>query len=245
MMNRFLWLGLIPLAACGGPASVRTPPAPSITPGALSTMKVRPDAAKPNTSQLTLLKNRWDTSHLQSAHTPGEHQPKTFHEHDLIEVLVRESSRSERSAELSTQRRADLDAGINRWPNFRALLDEQLGEDYNGGLPGVAGSIQNRHETEGEFEREDSFTARVMAEVAQVLPNGNLILEARSVTEVDGERSAIVVRGRCRAEDVSQLNTVYSTQLHDLEVTQHSEGELRRSSKKPWITRILDTIFGV
>ena len=36
---------------------------------------------------------------------------------------------------------------------------------------------------------EDSFTARVMAEVAQVLPNGNLILEARSVTEVDGERS--------------------------------------------------------
>ena len=82
-------------------------------------------------------------------------------------------------------------------------------------------------------------------EVAQVLPNGNLILEARSVTEVDGERSAIVVRGRCRAEDVSQLNTVYSTQLHDLEVTQHSGGELRRASSKPWITRLLESVFGV
>jgi len=170
-----------------------------------------------------------------------------FHEHDLIEVLVRENSRSERTAELSTQRRADLNAGINQWPNFRALLNEQLSPNYTQaqGLPTIAGTIQNRHETEGEFEREDSFTARVMAEVAQVLPNGNLILEARSVTEVDGERSAIVVRGRCRAEDVSQLNTVYSTQLHDLEVTQHSEGELRRASSKPWITRLLENVFGV
>jgi flagellar L-ring protein precursor FlgH len=179
----------------------------------------------------------WDTSHLQVAHTPGEHKPRTFHEHDLIEVLVRENSRSERTAELSTQRRADLNAGINQWPNFRALLNEQRQQSYTQGLPAIAGTIQNRHETEGEFEREDSFTARVMAEVAQVLPNGNLILEARSVTEV--------VRGRCRAEDISQLNTVYSTQLHDLEVTQHSEGELRRASSKPWITRLLETVFGV
>ena len=90
--------------------------------------------------------------------------------------------------ELSTQRRADLNAGINQWPNFRGLLNEQLSPNYTQaqGLPTIAGTIQNRHETEGEFEREDSFTARVMAEVAQVLPNGNLILEARSVTEVDG-----------------------------------------------------------
>ena len=54
-----------------------------------------------------------------------------------------------------------------------------------------------------------------------------------------------MVRGRCRAEDVSQLNTVYSTQLHDLEVTQHSEGELRRASSKPWITRLLESVLGV
>lgn len=246
-MNRLLCLGLLSLTACAGPASVRVPPAPSITPGALPSVQVRPDAAKPKPSQTMAPRDPWDTSHLQVAHTPGEHKPRTFHEHDLIEVLVRENSRSERTAELSTQRRADLNAGINQWPNFRALLNEQLSPNYTQaqGLPTIAGTIQNRHETEGEFEREDSFTARVMAEVAQVLPNGNLILEARSVTEVDGERSAIVVRGRCRAEDVSQLNTVYSTQLHDLEVTQHSEGELRRASSKPWITRLLESVFGV
>ena len=244
-MNRLVCLGLLSLTACAGPASVRVPPAPSITPGALPSVQVRPDAAKPNPSQKAPALDPWDTSHLQVAHTPGEHKPRTFHEHDLIEVLVRENSRSERTADLNTQRRADLNAGINQWPNFRALFNELGPQNYTQGLPTIVGTIQNRHQAEGEFEREDSFTARVMAEVAQVLPNGNLILEARSVTEVDGERSAIVVRGRCRAEDISQLNTVYSTQLHDLEVTQHSEGELRRASSKPWITRLLETVFGV
>ena len=170
-MNRLVCLGLLSLTACAGPASVRVPPAPSITPGVLPSVQVRPDAARPKPSQTMAPRDPWDTSHLQVAHTPGEHKPRTFHEHDLIEVLVRENSRSERTAELSTQRRADLNAGINQWPNFRALLNEQLSPNYTQaqGLPTIAGTIQNRHETEGEFEREDSFTARVMAEVAQVL----------------------------------------------------------------------------
>ena len=124
-MNRLVCLGLLSLTACAGPASVRVPPAPSITPGVLPSVQVRPDAERPKHLQTKDPRDPWDTSHLQVAHTPGEHKPRTFHEHDLIEVLVRENSRSERTAELSTQRRADLNAGINQWPNFRALLNEQ------------------------------------------------------------------------------------------------------------------------
>ena len=64
-MNRLVCLGLLSLTACAGPASVRVPPAPSITPGALPTVQVRPDAAKPKSSQSITPVDLWDTSHLQ------------------------------------------------------------------------------------------------------------------------------------------------------------------------------------
>ena len=90
-MNRLALLALLSLTGCAGPASVRVPPPPSITPGALPAVQVRPDAAKPKSYPSTIPVDPWDTSHLQVAHTPGEHKPRTFHEHDLIEVLVREN----------------------------------------------------------------------------------------------------------------------------------------------------------
>ncbi|MEL6743329.1 MAG: hypothetical protein AAFO67_06995, partial [Planctomycetota bacterium] len=64
-MNRLVCLGLLSLTACAGPASVRVPPAPSITPGALPSVQVRPDAAKPNPSHKAPALDPWDTSHLQ------------------------------------------------------------------------------------------------------------------------------------------------------------------------------------
>ena len=196
-MNRLVCLGLLSLTACAGPASVQClPPLHHSRPCPACKCVLMPPSPTHRKNAPAL--DPWDTSHLQVAHLQGEHKPRTFHEHDLIEVLVRENSRSERTAEFSTQRRADLNAGINQWPNFRSNnLNEQLSPNYTQaqGLPTIAGTIQNRHGLEGEFEREDSFTARVMAEVAQVLPNGNLILEARSVTEVDGERSALWSEG--------------------------------------------------
>ena len=177
--------------------------------------------------------------------TPGEHKPRTFHEHDLIEVLVRENSR--RSARRNSPRSgADLNAGINQWPNFRALLNEQLSPNYTQaqGLPTIAGTIQNRHETEGELSAKTRLPHESWRRSPKSFPTATY---SRSPIGHRGRWRAQrdCVRGRCRAEDVSQLNTVYSTQLHDLEVTQHSEGELRRASSKPWITRLLESVFGV
>ena len=121
-MNRLVCLGLLSLTACGGPASVRVPPAPSITPEPCPACKFVQMPPSPTHRKKHLL---WilGTPAICKWHTPGEHKPRTFHEHDLIEVLVRENSRSERTAELNTQRRADLNAGINQWPNFRAALE--------------------------------------------------------------------------------------------------------------------------
>ena len=73
-------------------------------------------------------------------------------------------------------------------------------------------------EAEGEYARRDNFTARLTAEVLQVLPNGNLILESRTQMKQDQEAFTLKVTGTCRPEDVTPANTILSSQLHDLKI---------------------------
>jgi flagellar L-ring protein precursor FlgH len=96
---------------------------------------------------------------------------------------------------------------------------------------------------DAEYKREDEFTTRLTAEVIEVLPNGNLILESRTYIQTDEEEAAIKVTGICRPEDVSAANTVFSHQMHDLKIQKMHKGELKRTNEKGIIAKILDTLF--
>jgi len=85
---------------------------------------------------------------------------------------------------------------------------------------------------EGDAERSDRFIARVTAEIIDVKPNGTLVLEARKSVAFGRESKSIVLSGTCREEDVSDANTVTSSQLANLTVVQEMEGDVDRSSKK-------------
>jgi flagellar L-ring protein precursor FlgH len=160
---------------------------------------------------------------------------RTFTKHDLIQVIVREQSRAESTHELETEKDYSIDGRVNAWPEFLGglsadlhALDVELGKDFSG---------------EGDYKREDDFTARLTAEVIDLLPNGNLVLEARTSIHTDEEESMILVTGICRPEDVDASNSVLSSRVHDLKIQKMHEGELKRSNEKGIIARILDTIF--
>src|SRR5690606_17676746 len=69
---------------------------------------------------------------------------------------------------------------------------------------------------DGKFDRSDEVTARITAEVIEVLPNGNLVLEARSMVTTNLEATIIRLTGICRPDDISAANTILSSQVHDL-----------------------------
>ena len=108
----------------------------------------------------------------------------------------------------------------------------QLGVDYQRDFKG-----------EGDYKREDDFTARLTAEVFEILPNGNLVLEARTHIKTDKEEATIRVTGICRPEDVTAANSVLSSQIHDLKIEKVHTGDLKKNAEKGLIPRILDTLF--
>ncbi len=172
-------------------------------------------------------------------------EPRVFNEHDLIEIIVRESSSAESTQETETKKKYKLDGSISAWPDLSLsdLLNLQAYAGRTVGLPEVKVDFKKDFKGEGDYVREDDFTARLTAEVIEVLPNGNLVIEARTHIKTDEEEASIKVTGVCRPDDVTAANSVLSNQIHDLKVEKVHKGQLKKANEKGIIAKFFDTIF--
>lgn len=170
-------------------------------------------------------------------------EPTAYQIHDLITIIINENSRQSAEQEMALekeyQRSARIEAIIDLWQVLEARLE-----------PGLVTPIDllelqadSEFEGEGSYERTDRVTDRVTAEVIDVKPNGVLVLEAKRIVQMDDEEKIVVLSGMCDTAAVTAEKTIQSNQLANLTLTIRHEGELRESSKKGWISRVLDSVF--
>jgi flagellar L-ring protein FlgH len=171
--------------------------------------------------------------------------PRKFEEHDLVQIIVRETSQAKASHELDTKKDYELSGKIPNWPDFnlKELLNLQIEAGRTTNTPQLDVEFGKDFKGEGDYARKEDLTARLTAEVIEVLPNGNLILEACTMIKMDDEETTIKVTGICRPDDITQANTILSNQIHDLKVDKVNQGELKKSGEKGIIAKVLDTIF--
>jgi len=171
-------------------------------------------------------------------------EPKAFVQHDIITIIIDETSRTQSSQKLETEKEFDLSGALEEFPSLRKLLDLQLKAGDNNDLASVRVGGQHESTNQGKFERSDRFTARVAATVIDVKPNGTLVLEAKkTVSNNQGELQTIVLSGVCRQEDVSRDNTVASYNIANLSVYQRTEGQVHKAGTKGLIPKVLEAIF--
>lgn len=170
--------------------------------------------------------------------------PRQWAKHDLVEIIINETSTQKLEQTMDTKKSFDLQAELKRFPSLRHLLEAQLREGDSTGLPvGVDAGAGSNFKGEGEFERKDRLTTRIAATVIEVKPNGTLVLEARRYSETDGETKSMVLSGVCRSDDITKSNTIQSTQLANFVMKIEHEGQVKKAGEKGLIPRVLDAIF--
>lgn len=173
-------------------------------------------------------------------------EPKRFALHDLITIVIRESTQTDFEATLETNKESEFDGRISDFPNLnlRDLLNFQLRpSSMSEGEPTLGVTYEGEFTGEGEYSRRESISGRITARVIDIKPNGTLVLEARKFIQSDKETLNLVLTGMCRPEDVSIDNTILSSQIYDLRLEKLHEGELRRTTKKGILTKVLETLF--
>jgi flagellar L-ring protein precursor FlgH len=97
----------------------------------------------------------------------------------------------------------------------------------------------------GQTALSTSLTTTLAANVVEVLPNGQLVIEASRDVEVTDQRQTMVLRGIVRPQDVSPANVVSSTAISHMEVNLTGKGVITEGTHPPsGIVRLLLRVVG-
>lgn len=180
-------------------------------------------------------------SEVSLFHVPAP-APRVLKKHDLVTIIIREESEFSTEGNTDLKKEAALQASIEEWVklNFRNF------EIEGGGIGPVPPSVRlggdRSFKGEAKVDRTDTFIGRITAEVVDVKPNETFVLQARKRIKTDEEEQEFVLTGIARARDLTPDNTLLSTQIYDLELSKTHRGQVRNSTKKGLVPRLIDFV---
>ncbi len=171
-------------------------------------------------------------------------EPRQYIKNDLVTIIIRESFKTDLKASLDTEKEMKFDGEITDIVDLEKLLELIVQPDpLSSGNPKVGVGMSNEFEGDGNYSRSESMTGRITARIADVKPNGTLILEAKQTIVHDKEELVVILTGTCRAADITVDNTVLSTELYDLHMNKQHSGELKKTTKKGFLTNFFEAVF--
>jgi flagellar L-ring protein precursor FlgH len=169
-------------------------------------------------------------------------QPRVLKKHDLVNIVVNEESKSQSAGTSDQQRQVDFDAKVDAFVKFNLAKLSILGGAEGAKPPEVKLEGSRDFKGTGEFDRTDTMTTRLEAEVIDVKPNGTLVLQARRHVQIDAEEISVTLTGTCKVDDIDASNSVLSTELLDLDLQKTTKGEVHDTTKRGLIHRLLDIV---
>lgn len=93
-----------------------------------------------------------------------------------------------------------------------------------------------------EVKREEQISLSVAAEVTQVLPNGNLVVNGRQEIRVNYEIRDLQIAGVIRPQDISSTNTINYFKLAEARISYGGRGQQTDMQQPRYGQQVLDII---
>jgi flagellar L-ring protein precursor FlgH len=169
---------------------------------------------------------------------------------DLVTINIIESLSGSGTADTSTSRDSSGDYQLTNLFGMEtdfgiqnlAVLNKAFG-DSSEFDPSVKGSAKSDFKGKGDTNREGELIATITAKVVEVMPNGNLVLEARKELTINEEKQILVLRGMVRPDDIAMNNMVMSNKIADAQVFYVGDGVIQDKQKPGWLVRGLDKVW--
>jgi flagellar L-ring protein precursor FlgH len=94
---------------------------------------------------------------------------------------------------------------------------------------------------EGSSSQKNSLTGYVTVTVAEVLPNGNLLVRGEKALTLNQGDEFIRISGIVRPVDISSDNSVPSTRVADAKIIYGGRGALADSNSQGWLARFFNS----
>ena len=165
--------------------------------------------------------------------------PKEIRLHDIINVRVDIASIMQSDGEMERRKNSLYDAILKDWVILDGLRWIKPSPQSDGD-PRVQGQKTELFRAEGELETAELLKFQIAAEVVDIRPNGNLVIEAHQQIVNNEESWDYSLSGICRREDIQPGNFVLSDNIYSLKVTKRERGMVRDSYRRGWFLRWFD-----
>lgn len=177
-----------------------------------------------------------------SAFTKMYTDPTARNINDIVTIQISESSSASNKAALTTTKKTEIAMGVDNFLGLETSLGSKLGENFDNSSM-FGGKTNNSNQGEGESTRQTTLSAYISARVIDVMPNGNLVIEAKKEVMVNKEKQIAVLTGIVRTRDISYDNVVASNKIADMQVKFSGKGPVSEQAKRGWLSWILNIIW--
>ena len=149
---------------------------------------------------------------------------------DILTVAFTESFQATKSQNAATSRTSE--SSVTFPPVVEKLIP---GEEF-------ASSGENTFSGSGSTAQSNSLTGSVSVHVIRVFGNGNLEIMGQKKLTLNNGDEYIRVSGIVRPRDISADNVVQSDRIANADINYIGAGDIARSGKKGWYTKLMETI---
>lgn len=154
---------------------------------------------------------------------------------DILTIVIGESTTVSNSLQTSTSKESSINNQVNQF--LFSTAASGFGT-HNEELPATDISGANEYQGGGTINNTTALTDRFSVMVADVLPNGNLVIEGARKLSYAGETQYVVLSGIVRYWDIQQDNTLDSNLIYNARIEYLSEGTLTNAQKKGWLEQL-------
>ena len=167
------------------------------------------------------------------------HDPRAMHIGDVITVNVTVADTAKLQNSTTRTRTNSDDASMGNFFGLEKVLPN-IGMDPSSL---VKMGSDNSNVGTGAIQRAESISMTLAALVAQVLPNGNLVIDGHQQVRVNNELRDMRLSGIVRREDITQDNTVNLSQIAEARVIYGGQGTMSDVQQPRYGSQLLDIIL--
>ncbi len=168
---------------------------------------------------------------------------KAMNVNDIVTVVISETATQSSTGSKKSSRDSTTSLGGGVFTAGAAPLSTVANQLNKYSDIGFKAGGENKFEGSGTTSRNERFTATISARIIKILNNGNYFIEGSREILVNGEKQIIQVSGVIRPYDISQNNEIDSKYIADAKILYKTEGDVDKSTKKPWGTRLMEAIW--
>jgi flagellar L-ring protein precursor FlgH len=166
------------------------------------------------------------------------HDPRAMHIGDVITVNVTVADTAKLSDTTSRSRTNSDNANLTNFFGLEKALPSSIDPTNV-----VKMGSDNSNVGAGSIQRDETINMTLAALVAQVLPNGNLVIDGHQQVRVNNELRDMRLSGIVRREDITQENTVNLSQIAEARVTYGGQGIMTDVQQPRYGSQLFDILM--